>query len=68
MLREAATLRGVLEGYAAGLAMARLDARGIDMLAGLVTDMQQTVNEGDLSRAYELDLAFHEAVMRASGH
>jgi DNA-binding GntR family transcriptional regulator len=67
-LREAATLRGVLEGYAARLAMARLDAHGIDMLAGLVTDMQQTVNEGDLSRAYELDLAFHEAIMRASGH
>lgn len=67
-LRETATLRGVLEGYAAGLAMARLDPHGIEMLAGLVTDMQQAVNEGDLSRAYELDLAFHEAVMRASGH
>jgi DNA-binding GntR family transcriptional regulator len=67
-LREAATLRGVLEGYAARLAMVRLDAHGIDMLAGLVKDMQQAVNEGDLSHAYELDLAFHEAVMRASGH
>ena len=60
-LREAATLRGVLEGYAVGLAMAWLDPHGIEMLAGLVTDMQQAVNEGDLSRAYELDLAFHES-------
>jgi DNA-binding GntR family transcriptional regulator len=68
MLREAATLRGLLEGHAARLAMERLDACGIDMLASLVTDMQEAVNEGDLSRAYELDLAFHEAVMRASGH
>jgi len=67
-LREAATLRGVLEGYAATLAIGRLDAAGIDILAGFVTDMQRTVNDGDLSRAYELDLAFHEAVMRASGH
>jgi DNA-binding GntR family transcriptional regulator len=67
-LREAATLRGVLEGYAARLAMARLDAHGVAMLAGLVADMRQAVNGGDLSRAYELDLGFHEAVMRASGH
>jgi DNA-binding GntR family transcriptional regulator len=67
-LREAATLRGVLEGYAVGLAMTRLDPHGIDVIAGLVTGMQQAVNEGDLSRAYELDLAFHEAVVRASGH
>ncbi len=67
-LREAGSLRGVLEGYAARLALAQLNARGIDMLSGLVTEMQQAVSEGDLSRAYELDLAFHEAVMRASGH
>jgi DNA-binding GntR family transcriptional regulator len=68
MLREAATLRGILEGYAARLAIARQDANGIELFAGLVRDMQQAVRAGDFSRAYELDLEFHEAVMRASGH
>lgn len=68
MLREAATLRGVLEGYAATLAIARQDPKGIHRLARLVDEMQQAVHAGDFSRAYELDLEFHEAVLRAAGH
>jgi DNA-binding GntR family transcriptional regulator len=67
-LREAGTLRGVLEGYGATLAMGRLDTGGIDTLASLVSRMRDAVNAGDLSHAFELDFAFHDAIMQASGH
>jgi DNA-binding GntR family transcriptional regulator len=67
-LREAGTLRGVLEGYGATLAMERLDTDGIDALTGLVSRMRDAVNAGDLSHAFELDFAFHDAIMQASGH
>lgn len=67
-LREAATLRGVLEGYAARLAIDRIDAEGLARLRELVRGLRDAVNRRDLSRAFELDFAFHDAVVRASGH
>jgi DNA-binding GntR family transcriptional regulator len=48
--------------------MGRLDEEGKRALADLVSQMRRAVKREDLSRAFELDFAFHEAVMRASGH
>jgi DNA-binding GntR family transcriptional regulator len=68
MLREAATLRNVLEGYAATLAIDRLDEKVCRRLADIVNGMRRAVTKGHFSRAFELDYAFHDAVMRAAGH
>lgn len=68
MLREAATLRNMLEGYAATLAIDRLDEEGCRALADIVDGMQRAVTKGHFSRAFELDYAFHDVVMRAAGH
>lgn len=68
MLREAATLRNVLEGYAATLALDRLDEEAYRALADIVNGMQRAMAKGQFSRAFELDYAFHDAVMRAAGH
>ncbi len=68
MLREAATLRNLLEGYAATLAIARLDEAACRALADIVNGMKRAVAKGRFSHAFELDYAFHDAVMRAAGH
>jgi DNA-binding GntR family transcriptional regulator len=68
MLREVATLRGVLESYGASLAIERLDAEGLRALGGILRTMQQAVRRGEFSRVFELDVAFHEFVMQSAGH
>jgi DNA-binding GntR family transcriptional regulator len=68
MLREVATLRGVLESYGASLAIERLDAEGLRTLGSILQAMQQAVKQGEFSRVFELDVAFHEFVMRSAGH
>jgi DNA-binding GntR family transcriptional regulator len=68
MLREAATLRTLLERHAATLAIDRLDEKACRALADIVNAMQRAAAKGHYSRAFELDYAFHDAVMRAAGH
>jgi DNA-binding GntR family transcriptional regulator len=67
-IREVASLRAALEGFAAALATDRLSATDLATLDGMLTRMQRAAGGGQFSRLLELDFAFHEFICRASGH
>lgn len=68
IVREVASLRGLLEGFAASLAAERLNASQFAALDAMVKDMDQAVQEGEYARLVELDYQFHEFICRGSGH
>ncbi len=67
-VREVASLRGLLEGFAASLAAERLSEGQLAALEGLLRDMDVAVERGDYARLVELDYQFHAFVCLASGH
>jgi DNA-binding GntR family transcriptional regulator len=68
LVREVASLRGVLEGFAASLAVKRLTQADFERLASILTEMLTVARRGDFPRMVEWDYQFHEYIMRASGH
>jgi DNA-binding GntR family transcriptional regulator len=68
LVREVASLRGVLEGFAAGLAVKRLTEEDFQQLERILTEMLAVARRGDFPRMVEWDYLFHEYIMRASGH
>ena len=68
IVREVASLRGLLEGFAASLAAERLTAGQFAAMDAMVTDMDQAVREGEYARLVELDYQFHDFICRSSGH
>lgn len=64
---EVYALRSLLEPYAAQQASAQLNAPDIDELAGIVTAMQQAIDDGDIDRYVELNEAFHSTLYEHSG-
>jgi len=67
-LREVASLRNVLENYGASLALDRLDAEGFRVLAGIVRTMKEAAEQSDFSQVVEQDYAFHDCLMKTTGH
>ena len=68
LVREVASLRGVLEGFAASLAVKRLTRDDFARLERILTEMLAVARRGDFPRMIEWDLQFHEYIVRASGH
>ena len=68
IVREVASLRGLLEGFAASLAAERLTAGQFATLDAIVKDMDQAVRQGEYARLVELDYRFHDFICRGSGH
>ncbi len=68
LVREVASLRGVLEGFAAGLAVKRLTQEDFQRLETILKQMLRVARRGDFPRMVEWDYQFHEYIMRASGH
>ncbi len=68
LVREVASLRGVLEGFAASLAVKRLAREDFEHLEAILKDMLAVARRGDFPRMVEWDYQFHEYIMRASGH
>jgi DNA-binding GntR family transcriptional regulator len=68
LVREVASLRGVLEGFAASLAVKRLTQADFDRLETILTEMLTVARRGNFPRMVEWDYQFHEYIMRASGH
>jgi DNA-binding GntR family transcriptional regulator len=67
-VREVASLRGLLEGFAASLAAERLNASQFATLDAMVNDMDRAVQQGEYARLVELDYQFHDFICRGSGH
>lgn len=68
LVREVASLRGVLEGFAAGLAVKRLTQEDFRRLEAILKEMLTVARRGDFPRMVEWDYQFHEYIVRASGH
>ncbi|MFB3817867.1 MAG: GntR family transcriptional regulator [Candidatus Methylomirabilales bacterium] len=67
-IREVASLRAALEGFAAALAADRLSPADLAALDGMLARMERAAGRGQFSRLLELDFEFHERICRASGH
>jgi len=68
MVREVASLRAVLEGFAASLAVQHLTRADFDRLEAILREMLAVARRGDFPRMIEWDYQFHEHIMRASRH
>lgn len=68
IVREVASLRGLLEGFAASLAAVRLTEGQFAALDAMVQGMDQAVRDGEYARLVELDYQFHDFICRNSGH
>jgi DNA-binding GntR family transcriptional regulator len=67
-IREVASLRGVLEGFAASLAVDRLTAKEFKALEEDIAEMDRAAHRGQFPRLIELDYQFHAFICQASGH
>lgn len=67
-MEELFSLRGLLEGFAARLAVSRLDEHDIAQLVGLSGQMQLAAQASDSRAFMEADLAFHNLVCERAGH
>jgi len=68
MVREVASLRGLLEGFGASLAAERLTAEQFTALEAMVKEMERVVQTAEYAQLVELDYQFHDFICRASGH
>jgi DNA-binding GntR family transcriptional regulator len=68
LVREVASLRGVLEGFAASLAVKQLTREDFERLETILKEMLTVARRGDFPRMVEWDYQFHEYIVRASGH
>ena len=67
-IREIYSIRGLLEGYAAGLAAQRMTGPQLAELSSIIEHMVQKAKSGDTEGVFELDLAFHQCVNDLAGH
>jgi len=68
LVREVASLRGTLEGFAASLAVKRMTREDFERLETILKEMLAVARRGDFPHMVERDYQFHEYIMRASGH
>lgn len=67
-LREAATLRAALEGFATTLLVPRLNADELVRLAELVSRMEVAARRSAVRDFNEADYQFHDTIFESSGH
>jgi DNA-binding GntR family transcriptional regulator len=67
-LREVASFRGVIEGFAASLAAEQLTANDFEKLESILAEMNHAARQGDYPHLVELDFEFHAFVCRGSRH
>lgn len=67
-IREIYSIRGLLEGYAAGLAVRRMTEAQLNELSLIIEQMVQKAKAGDIEGVFELDLTFHQSVNDLAGH
>lgn len=67
-IREVASLRTVLECFAADLVIARNDPATLPALRGIVDAMDDDASRGDLVALVAHDLAFHATICECSDH
>jgi DNA-binding GntR family transcriptional regulator len=61
-------MRALLEGYGAGLAASRVTDTDLADLAGLVDEMVQIADAGDMRTMIERDVAFHARICTLADH
>ena len=67
-LEEAYSMRAMLEGWAAERAATRITAEELAGLRRLFPDTFVTADPASIDRARQANRAFHEVIIRASGH
>jgi DNA-binding GntR family transcriptional regulator len=67
-LREAASLRAVLEDFAVSLALPRLKPSHLADLEALVRGMEAAARRRARTQFNDLDYRFHETILEVSGH
>jgi DNA-binding GntR family transcriptional regulator len=65
---EIYTLRGLLEGKAATLAIGNLEPRDFTRLQELIEDFGKAFKENDLEAQATNDILFHQTIVKASNH
>jgi DNA-binding GntR family transcriptional regulator len=68
MVREVASLRGLLEGFAGTLAVKRLTSEDFQRLEMMAKEMLAAARLGNFSRVVECDFQFHSYIVHAAGH
>lgn len=67
-LLEAYGVRTVLESLGARLAVARITARDLDELQGLIDEMEQSARDGDTHAEAAADARFHGRIIEIAGN
>jgi DNA-binding GntR family transcriptional regulator len=65
---EIYSMRALLEGYAARLAVRTMTAEQFDELSNIIDKMVQKAREGDHASVFEFDLLFHQCMSGYSNH
>ncbi|WP_391120167.1 GntR family transcriptional regulator [Psychrobacillus sp. L3] len=65
---EIYTLRGLLEGKAAQLALKNIQVQDFDRLQEIMEGFEKSFIENDLESQAQYDILFHQTVVRASKH
>ena len=67
-MREASTVRAVLESLAAGLAAEKCTGEDIAILEGIFAEMVNFTQAGDEANRIRANTRFHDEIIRISGH
>jgi DNA-binding GntR family transcriptional regulator len=68
IMREVATLRGTLEGFAVQLAFQNMSTADFDYLQSLIMQMEAASQRDDYEALIDLDIDFHQYVWEKSSH
>jgi DNA-binding GntR family transcriptional regulator len=68
ILREVATLRGTLEGFAAHLASQNMKPADFDFLQSVILQMESASKRKDYETLIDLDIDFHSCIWQKTGH
>jgi DNA-binding GntR family transcriptional regulator len=67
-VREFYAIKSLLEGYAAGIACARLTEKDIKKLKDLNAEMEKSADKNNVKAFFNLDNRFHEVFLKACGN
>lgn len=67
-IEEIYTLRAILEGYAVGLALDRLNEQELEYLKDLLRKITEMAEKKDVIEVARLNMQFHRKILELSGH